>query len=232
MQFKASEHCLLSILFERANEETEGDRAGIDELLAAVEALTSGWLVPLSVGFQFVHCDPANEFEEVGAPARGHQLLRVARVPPEIRVGLAFSDSGVSTLPTIDAAVIRGAVAKELEQPAPAGLEASLSEIWWTSVRARSPIDDDIVLLTPWPSFPVMEVIEGARWFLGPIALGGVGPPAWLRASNSHLATKLLFHVYWDLWLEHPPGRALVDGGIARVLARRGWEARQLHPLA
>jgi hypothetical protein len=37
-QFKASERCLLSVKLERDNE-TDDDRTGIDELLAATEAL-------------------------------------------------------------------------------------------------------------------------------------------------------------------------------------------------
>jgi hypothetical protein len=47
--FKATERCLLSILLEH-DSDTKDDRAGIDELLAGVEALTSGWLVPLASG--------------------------------------------------------------------------------------------------------------------------------------------------------------------------------------
>src|SRR5882762_5068854 len=116
-QFKASDHCLLSVLLERGNEETEDDRAGIDEMLAAVDALTSGWLVPLGVGLQFAHCDLANYFEEVGSPAHPHQFLRVAKVPFDVRVEQAFSNSEVSTVSVIDAAVIRGAVVQGLEQP-------------------------------------------------------------------------------------------------------------------
>ena len=229
-QFKASDHCLLSILLERGNEETEDDRAGIVELLAAAEALTAGWLVPLGVGLQFVHCDPANYFEEVGAPAHPHQFLRTATVPAEVRLEQAFSNSEVDTVPTVDAAVIRGAVVRGLEQPARPGLVTSLSEVWWTSVRARSPIDDVIELATPEPSSTVTEVIGSARWCFGPTAFGVARPPVWLRASNSHFTTKLLLEVYWDLWREYPPGRALVDAGIARVLARGSWESRQLYP--
>lgn len=229
-QFKASDHCLLSILLERSNEETEDDRAGIVELLAAADALTSGWLVPLGVGLQFVHCDPANYFDEAGAPIQAHQFLRVAAVPFDVRVEPPFSNSEVATVSRIDAPVIRSAVVRGFEQPAPGGLVTSLSELWWTSVRARSPIDGTIELLTPEPVSTVTEVIDGARWCFGPKAFSAVGPPAWLRASNSHFSTKLLLEVYWDLWRDCAPGRALVDAGVARVLARPGWESRQLYP--
>ena len=229
-RFKASDHCLLSILLERSNDETEGDRAGIDELLVAMEALTAGWLVPLGVSFLLIGCDPGNDFEEVGKPTRPHHFLRVNSAPADVRVNQAFADPVIHTFPEIDAAVLRDAVTRGLEQPVPAGLVTSLSELWWTSVRARSPIDDTIELIMPWPASTVSEVINGARWCFGPTALAVAGPPATLRASNSHFATQLLLEVYWDLWREYPPGRALIDAGIARVLARPGWESRQLYP--
>jgi hypothetical protein len=227
--FKASERRLLSILLERVDE-TDDDRAGIDELLAATEALTAGWLVPFGVALHFVHCDPASGFEEVGAPEHAHRFLRLARVHPEVRVGLPLSRTGISIVPVIDAGVIRGAVMHELEQPAPAGQVASLSQMWWTSVRARSPLDEDIELATPYPFTPFTEIIDGARWCLGPVTDGVVGPPAWLRATNSHVTTKILLEIYWDLWCDYAPGRALLDAGIARAMDRGGWQVRQLHP--
>ena len=193
-QFKASERRLLSIVLEHDNT-THDDRAGVDELIAGVEALASGWLVPLAVGLQFVHCDPANSFEEVGAPPRAGLFLRPIRVHPEVRVGQPLFDAEVSKLPALDAAVLRDEVARALEQPAPSGLITSLSQMWWTSVRAMSPIDD-IELVTPAPAVPLTEIIDGACWCLGPRLHGFPGPPAWLRATNLHHATKILLEVY------------------------------------
>jgi hypothetical protein len=230
-QFNASDHCLLSILLERSNEEGEGDRAGITELLAAMEALTMGWIVPLGVSILFEQCDPSNYFEEHGKPVHPHTFVRVNSAPPDVRVDQAFGDPVIEVVPQIDAAVLGGAVTRGLDQPGPAGLVTSLSELWWTSVRVRSPIDDVVELCMPWPASTVSEVIDGARWCFGPAALAVAGPPARLRASNSHFATELLLEVYWDLWREYPAGRALVDAGVERVLARGGWESRQLYPV-
>lgn len=106
----------------------------------------------------------------------------------------------------------------------------SLSEMWWTSVRARSPLEDVIELCVPEPASTVTEIIDGARWYFGPTAFSVAGPPAWLRASNSHFSTKISLEVYWDLWREYPPGRAFVDAAVARVLGRSRWESRQLYP--
>jgi hypothetical protein len=230
-QFNVSERRLLAIVLEHENE-NDDDRAGIDELLAGVEALTSGWLAPFGVALQFVHCDPARAFEDVGAPERAHRFFRIARLHPEVRVGQPLFNADVSRLPTLDVAAIRGEVVRELDQPAPAGLVGSLSQMWWTSVRARSPLDDDIELATPYPATALTETIDGARWCFGPLTLGNVPAPAWLRASNSHVATKILLEVYWDLWRDYPPGRAIVDAGVARVLGRGGWTALQLYPPA
>src|SRR4051812_29184336 len=93
-QFKASERRLLSIKLERENP-TDDDRAGLDEMLAALDALTSDWLVPLGVALHFVHCDPAKGFDEVGAPEHAHRFLRPERMHPEIRVGQPLSKLGV-----------------------------------------------------------------------------------------------------------------------------------------
>lgn len=229
-RFKASDHPLLSILLERSNEETEDDRAGIIELLAAVEALTSGWLVPLGVGLQFVHCDPSNYFEETAAPAHAHRFLRAAKVPSDVWVEPPFPNSETETIEAIDSAALRSVVMRGLEEPAPVGLVTSFSEMWWASVRARSPVDDVIELSVPEPISTITDVIDDARWCFGPKAFSVSGRPAWLRISNCHFTTQILLEVYWDLWREYPPGRALVDAGVERVVARGGWEARQLYP--
>jgi hypothetical protein len=138
--------------------------------------------------------------------------------------------SEIETVVQIDAAVIRSKVLRGLEQPAPPGLVTSLSEMRWTTLRARSPIDDTIELLTPRPISAITEVIAGSRWCFGPKAGTDLDYPAWLRCSNSHVTTALSLDVRWDLWVDYPPGRAMIDAGIARVLDRPGWEARQVYP--
>ena len=228
--FKASDHCLLSILLERSNEDSEDDRAGITELLAAMDELTSGWLVPLGVSYLVVNCDPANYFEEAEPPARPHHFLRAEAVPSGVRANPAFPDPLLETIPEINPAVLREAVTRGLDQRPPPGLVTSISELWWTSVRARAPVEEAVELVMPWPASTVSEILEGVRWCFGPTALAAVGPPARLRATNSHFGTELLLEVFWDVWRDFPPGRALVDAGVARVLARPGWQSRQLYP--
>jgi hypothetical protein len=229
-QFYASDQCLLSIVLERGNEEGEDDRAGVVELLHAVDVLSSGWLMPLGVSCMFGYCDPSKYFEDAGSPAQPHLFVRVDPTPAEVTVKPAFTDSVVTRVGTIDESVIRRMVERGLEQTAPVGLVTSLSELWWTAVRARSPIDDVIELAAPLPSSTVSEVIDGARWCLGPTSFGVAGPPAWLRASNSHFATEITLEVYWDLWIGNSAGRAFIDEGIARVLARGSWQCRQVFP--
>lgn len=230
MQFEVSDHCLLSILLERGNGETEDDRAGLLEMLAAADELTSGWLVPLGVGLQFVHCDPANYFEESGGRADAHHFVRVATVPQDVEVEPPFSKSKCEIVPRIDASTIRNEVVQGLDEPAPPGLANSLSMLWWTAVRARSPIDNAFELLAPEPVAPIAEVIDSARWCFGPKSGSIIGRPAWLRCLNSHFTTEMILEVHWNLWVDYPPGRAMIDAGIARVLDRPGWEARQVYP--
>ncbi|MBA3392014.1 MAG: hypothetical protein H0T89_05185 [Deltaproteobacteria bacterium] len=220
----ASDQALLHVAFERANTDGEDDRAGIVELLAAIDALTAGWLAPLGVGFQIVHCDPAQYFEEAGRPAHPHHLLRVAPRTDEVVIAEAFSGSVVDTRQVIDGATVRDAIARALDQQAPAGRVTSLSELRWTAVRALAPFAEPVVLAVPaTPVATVSELVDGVRWYLGPTT-GIAGPPARLRATNAHFTTSFTLDVFWDLWIGQPQGRALLDAGTARVLARAGWD--------
>ena len=222
-QFGAADHCIISFKLERCNEESEDDRAGMLEMLAAADALTSGWLVPLGVDLLFVRCDPSKYFEEIDDDLDAGRFLRAASIPADVGVRAAFTVSEGETVSQIDAAAIRSAVLQGLEQPAPPGLVTSLSMMTWRSTHAKSPIDDTVELLTPHTVSPVSDLVDGSRWYFGP-KTAVVGPPASLQCINSHFSTDLLLEIKWDLWADYPPGRAMVDAGIARVLARPGWE--------
>ena len=226
MTVYASDQFLLDVAFERINLDSENDRAGIQELLAAVESFTQGWLQPLGVGFQIVYCDPEQYFEEVGRPLVPHHFLRASNVSDDVLVWEAFSNSSVESLPTVDTSVIRHAIERSLDHAAPAGAVTTLSELQWTTVRALDPVGEPIQLeVTGDPVRTVSEVIGGQRWYCGPTA-GRAGPPCWLRAVNDHFGTRFELSVFWDLWIGYGPGRALLDAGIARVLARPGWTRR------
>lgn len=219
----ASDQFLLHVTLERDNAENEDDRAGTAELLTAVEALTERWLKPLGVGFQLVYCDPVRHFEEVGQPAHPHYFLRARAVPDEVRVWEAFADSVVEDVPEVDRAVVRHSIMRGLDQPAPPGAVTALAELQWTAVRALSPVTEPIALLVAGrPVSTVSEITDGHVWHLGP-TLGTAGPPARIRAVNDHFATRIQLEVFWDLWIGHATGRALLDAGISRVLARAGW---------
>jgi hypothetical protein len=219
----ASDQFLLHVTLERDNAKNEDDRAGTAELLTALEALTEGWLKPLGVGFQLVHCDPARYFEEVGQPAHPHHFLRSRAALGEVRVWEAFADSVVEDVPEVDHAVVRRSVLRALDQAAPPGAVTALAELQWTAVRALSPVAEPIALVVAGrPVSTVSKLIDGRVWYLGP-TLGTAGPPARIRAVNDHFATRIQLEVCWDLWIGHAAGRALLDAGISRVLARAGW---------
>lgn len=224
IEIYASDQSLLRVGLERANAEHEGDRAGITELLAAIDALTQGWLQPLGVGFQLVYCDPSQYFEEIGRPPGPHQFLRSARVPDDVHVREAFANSVVEELPMVDAGSVSRAIARGLDQPAPLGAITTLSELKWTAVRALAPTTDPIALqVTDIPVSTISEIIDGQRWYYGPTS-GTAGPPVRLQAINDHFATRIQVTVFWDLWIGHAEGRSLLDEGVTRVLNRSGWE--------
>jgi hypothetical protein len=219
----ASDQSLLRVSLERANAEHEDDRAGITELLAAIDVLTQGWLQPLGVGFQLVYCDPSQYFEEIGRPPAPHQFLRSARVPDGVHVREAFANSVVEEVPVIDVASVSRAIVRGLDQPAPPGAITTLSELKWTGVRALAPTTDPIALeVTGIPVSTASEIIGEQRWYYGPTS-GTAGPPARLQAINDHFATRLQLAVFWDLWIGDAAGRELLDLGVARVVARPGW---------
>jgi len=220
----ASDQSLFHVALERANTEYEDDRAGIWELLMAIDALTQGWLHPLGVGFQVVHCDPEQDFEEVGRPATPHHFLRETGAPDDVRVREAFANSAVSELPLISAEMVRQSITQELDQPVLAGAVATLSELTWTAVRALAPIVDPIRLeVGGRPASSTSRIIDRQRWYYGPTD-APAGPPARLRAVNDHFLTRIQLDVFWDLWIGNPAGRILLETGVARVLARAGWE--------
>jgi len=223
----ASDQALLQVGLERGNTEHEDDRTGIAELLAAVDALTRGWLHPFGVGFKLVHGDPNAHFEEVGRPPIPHHFLREAEIPEGVLVREAFSNSVIEELPLIDPDSVRLTIARGLEQPAPPGAVITLSELKWTAVRALAPTIEPIALdVAGKTASTVNQLVDGQRWYCGPTS-GVAGPPAHLRAVNDHFATRIQLEVYWDLWIGHTGGRALLDAGVGRVLARAGWERTQ-----
>jgi hypothetical protein len=220
----ASDQSLLRVGLDRDNMEHEDDRAGLVELLAAVDALTYDWLHPLGVGFQLVHCDPEAYFEEIGRPAAPHCFMRQAVVPEDVFVREAFSGSLVEELASIDADAVRRAVMRRLEQPPSAGAVTTLSELKWTAVKALAPTAEPIAInAVGRPVSVVSELVDGRLWYFGPTS-GPIGPPARLRAVNDHFSTRIELDVSWDLWIGHADGRMLLEAGVGRVLARAGWE--------
>jgi hypothetical protein len=218
----ASDQSLLRVSLERANADHEDDRAGIIELLAAIDVLTQGWLQPLGVGFQLVCCDPSQYFEEIGRPPAPHQFLRSAKVPDDVHVREAFTNSAVEELPMVDASSVSRAIVRGLDQSAPPGTITTLSELKWTAVRALAPTTDPISLqVTGIPVTTVNEIVDGQRWYYGPTS-GTAGPPVRLHAINDHFATRIQLAAFWDLWIGHGAGRALLDRGVDRVVARAG----------
>lgn len=136
----------------------------------------------------------------------------------------AFSDSVVEETPVVDMELVTRSIHRAIQQPAPVTMVTTLSELQWPAVRVRSPTSEEIR-----PEFAtsrvgtVPEVVDGHTWYAGP-TLGAGGLPASLRAVNEHFSTKIQLDLFWDLWIGHPDGRALLEAGVRRVLARPGWQ--------
>ena len=225
MEIYASDQTLLHVGLERGNAEHESDLDGIIELLAAVGDLTRGWLKPLGVGFQLVYCDVNEYFTEVGYPPTPHHFLRQSDVPDELAVREAYSDSVVEQSSDVSAETMHQAIARGLTQPAREGIVTTLSELKWTAVQVLAPTLDPIELMVVGrPARSVTRLIDGQRWYFGPALLGTAGPPVRLRAVNDHFVTRIQLDVFWDLWIGHSEGRAMLEAGVRCVLDRPGWE--------
>lgn len=226
MTVYASDQSLFHLALERETPDpdaAQSDRDAITELVFAMDALATGWLTPLAVGFQATVRDPASYYADVGRPAYPHYSLRQRGVPSEVYLDPAFADSRVDEADHIDRDVILSAVTRALDQQAPPGQLISMAELWWTAVRARSPFVEPCTLdVGGHPNSPVYQQIDGALWYLGPSGIAG--PPARIRAENTHFTTRIELSVFWDLWIGIAPGRALLDAAIERVLARPGWQ--------
>jgi hypothetical protein len=160
----ASDQALLQVGLERDNTEHEDDRAGIAELLTAVDELTRGWLHPFGVGFQLVFGDPNEHFAEVGRPPIPHHFLREAAIPEDVLVREAFSNSVIEELPLIDPDAVRRTIARGMEQPAPPGAVTTLSELKWTAVRTLAPTNEPLALdVAGKTASTVNQLVDGQR---------------------------------------------------------------------
>jgi hypothetical protein len=223
----ASDKPLWHLRLKRFEADDESDRDATEELLAAVDDLTSGWLVPLAIGLSVECCDPANYYTPSAAPPPGrHWFLRVPDLPASLSITTGYSDPVVDTAPRLDGATVARWVAGALDQHCPIAEHLVVfDELTWTAVRVRVPVAGSIRVTFPGGVAPSqLDTVAGVSWALGPM-VGPVGAPACLRAVNEHGVTSIDLALFWDLWIDHPAGRALVDAGGARVLARgRGWQ--------
>jgi hypothetical protein len=227
-QIYASEHELASTALYRVEADDDDDRSATRELLAAVDDLARGWLVPLGIALSIDCCDPS-AFDQASAtirPPRPHWFLRVPDLPTGVVEDPAYRNPVIETAPQLDAVTIERWIERAVAQRCPSeGHFAAFGEMTWTMLRARVPQVGEAKVTDGHGLIPsVFDSIDGELWAYGP-ALGNIRSPAWLRAANYHGDTKIHLRLFWDVHATWPAGRALVDAGVARVLARgRGWQ--------
>lgn len=222
----ASDQSLLHLAVEQ--EIADADSADselqiVRELVQALDVFAGSWVAPLSLGFQVVYRDPSNYFEEAGRPAQPNYMLRQEVVPADVSIGPAFSGSHTERVTTIDAASVENALLRALNQSAPPSRIVSFSQLEWTAVRALSPdLEPSMLDVGGHPSTPISEKKDGKLWYFGPSGIAG--PPLRVRATSTHYAMTISVDVFWELWITHARGRALLDAALDRVLARPGWQ--------
>jgi hypothetical protein len=227
VQVYASDQALHTIALSREEAAEEDDRAATDELLAAVAELCHGWLQPLAVGMLLECCDPANFYQSSSelCPVHPKWFLRQAELDPRVILSTGYSEPVERSASAIDAATLAQWVGAALEQSCePETHVVAFAELTFTAVAVRIPSGVEVALSYPGgPLQPCVVDQDEGQIALGPIG-GPVGAPIRLRAVNDHGVTHIELGLYWDLWIEHPQGRALVEAGVSRVLQRaRGW---------
>ena len=201
-------------------DETAG--ATTADLLAAIDDLTRGWVVPLAVELNVECCDPSTWMpSSTIEPTHGLWFLRVPTVP----VGVDVAPTRRGMLEQVEAELDHATIARWVgaaeSQPCGNGHVAVLTEIQWTAVRARVPVDGPFVVKDGHDQLDTyVEENDGVRWAFGPLE-SLVPSPVWLRAPVWGGAPRISLAPRWYLWVDHP---ALVDAGVARVLARPGWK--------
>jgi hypothetical protein len=225
----ASDHPLLELALERLIEDDESDRDATFELLDAIDDLARDWLVPLGIAAQ-IECFDMAAFEGKQA-AVPHHFLRASALHGDLYIDVGYTAARETTALALDGVTRRNWIAAALAQTCEEGREIALAELTWTIVRAKLPARAELY----YPGGEVTSIVEehdGAVWALGRRAQSPVGPPARVRAVNTHGGLELRLAVYWDAWTQQRDGRAMLDRGVQRVLARgRGWAHRQVFPL-
>jgi hypothetical protein len=227
LEVEANDDWLWSVQLRRLAADDEDDRAITLELLEAIDALAAGWLEPLVASFTVNCCNPDNFFEPSpeGLAVRPNWSLVAAELPANVKAPHVGGDAVQECIARLDRAALQAYLERALDQRCPVvGHVTSLGSLTWTAVRARLPVRAQLVLRHGTHTLaPGTEQRNDGEWVSRP-GLSAVGHPAQILAYNEHYAASITLSILWDLWFRHPAGRALVDAGIARVLARgRGW---------
>jgi hypothetical protein len=230
-EIHASDRSLQYFSFSREIEEGESERSAAVELLKAMAALMGQWISPLTVDIRVESCDPLNYYIEDSdhPPAQAAWFLRCRNLDDRLNIGEMWIDSEERQVDVIGEAEILAVFDEALAQPAPIeGLEVSLAELAVRSAAVALPSELEVTLSYAGGPLKPLFVRDGERQLaLGPTG-GPVGPPARLRAYNTHGKTSIQIELHWDLWREHPAGIAQARAAVERILARgRGWQLEE-----
>jgi hypothetical protein len=226
----ASDQALFTCVLEREESADENDLDATRELVGAVFALASDWLEPLGIATRLECCDLENALP-IGRPPLPHWFARVVSIDPAIAVSPGFSNAIEEVVATLDVDAVERWISRSLAQSCEGNAAIAFAEMIWTVVRARLPAAQVAVHDSGGPIRPVLESTGETVWAVGPMRAWNVGAPVHVRATNDHGITAITLGLLWDVWATHPASRALVDAGIARVLARgSGWTVTRALP--
>jgi hypothetical protein len=197
----------------------------------SVNAFFGDWISPLTAAVRVESCDPANYYIDDSScpPDRPAWFLRKSDLDARLYVGPVWINSQERHASRIGATELFALVEEALAQPSSAAhLEVALAEIVIDATEVALPHGVDLSLQYGGRPIESVQIRDDQRWFVSGPTWGPAGPPARLRASNSHGRTDIHVEFCWDFWREHPEGLAQVRAAINRVLDRdRGWRVAE-----
>jgi hypothetical protein len=202
--------------------EEADERASTTEVVAALFALTRGWLEIAALEVRLGIYDRETLTEASMCPREPFHLLR-ADSAFDVRVDPLYRSSESRT-PILDAATAAAWIDSKLSEvrPSDARYEPSLRDLLVAGSRVRLPDVTTNAPLRVSSYAGEIEIPVDRGWVTAPSAPPGVPDPVSVRITNFYGALRLVLEVFWSAWAGEPEPVTPIRDGLLR-LRDRGW---------
>lgn len=201
--------------------ENADEHATAAEAVAALFALTDGWLDIVGIEIRIGLYDHEIFTEASLRPSAAFHLLRLDS-SPNVRIDPTYCPIESRTSLLDASATTAWLDSKLSEVQRDARYEPSLRELSVAGSRARLPAPTLAEALTLRCYAGEIEVPIDHGWVHAPTAPDGVPDPVSLRIANLDGALRLVLEVFWSPWADAPERPQAIRDGLSRLEAR-GW---------